>query len=101
MSVAARLSAVVLNGDPNGAIDVNWSVPSEYPVDYRINWAAEGEGLSELDRFERKRLPGRERLHDRGIGLWDVCYKVRAYGRGMGGSAGGWIEAQGKINGSC
>ena len=30
----------------------------------------------------------------------DVCYKVRVRAR-YGGSAGGWIEAQGKINGAC
>ena len=56
-----EIEFVVLNGDPNGAIDVSWPVPSEFPVDYRINWAVEGEGLSELDGFERERIPGGER----------------------------------------
>ena len=38
-----EIEFVVLNGDPNGAIDVSWPVPSEFPVDYRINWAVESE----------------------------------------------------------
>ena len=37
-------------------------------MDYRINWAAESEGLSDLDGFERERIPDCERLHDHGIG---------------------------------
>ena len=46
-----EIEFVLLSGDPNGAIDVSWRVPSENPVDYRINWAVEGEGLSELGRI--------------------------------------------------
>ena len=40
-----EIESVVLNGDPNGAIDVSWSVPSEFPVDYRINWAVEARDI--------------------------------------------------------
>ena len=52
-----EIESVVLNGDPNGAIDVGWSVPSEFPVDYRINWAEEDEGYPSWTDYERKRLP--------------------------------------------
>ena len=89
----------MLNGDPNGAIDVNWSVPSEFPVDYRINWAAEGEGYPSWTDSNGNAFPAVNTYTITGLDL-DVCYKVRVRAR-YGGSAGGWTEAQGKINGAC
>ena len=94
-----EIESVVLNGDPNGAIDVGWSVPSEYPVDYRINWAAEGEGYPSWTDSNGNAFPVANAYTIAGLDL-DVCYKVRVRAR-YGGSAGGWIEAQGKINGAC
>ena len=98
-----EIESVVLNGDPNGALDVSWSVPSEFPVDYRINWAVESEGLSELDGYERERLPGGERLHDHGIGSGRVLQgagagalwrKRRRLDRGAGQDQRGVLAAR-------
>ena len=89
----------MLNGDPNGAIDVSWPVPSEFPVDYRINWAVESENYPSWTDMSGNAFPAVNAYTITGL-VWDVCYKVRARAR-YGGSAGGWIEAQGKINGSC
>ena len=94
-----EIESVVLNGDPDGAIDVSWSVPSEFPVDYRINWAEEGEGYPSWTDSSGNAFPVANAYTIAGLDL-DVCYKVRVRAR-YGGSAGGWIEAQGKINGSC
>ena len=94
-----EIESVVLNGDPNGAIDVNWSVPSEYPVDYRINWAEEDEGYPSWTDSSGNAFPAVNTYTITGLTA-DVCYKVRVRAR-YGGSAGDWTEAQGKINGAC
>ena len=94
-----EIEFVVLNGDPNGAIDVSWPVPSDYPVDYRINWAVEGEGYPSWTDSSGNAFPVANAYTITGLSA-DVCYKVRVRAR-YGGSAGGWTEAQGKINGAC
>ena len=94
-----EIEFVVLNGDPNGAIDVSWPVPSEFPVDYRINWAVEGEGYPSWTDSSGNAFPAVNADTITGLAA-DVCYKVRVRAR-YGGSAGDWIEAQGKINGAC
>ena len=94
-----EIEFVVLNGDPNSALDVSWPVPSENPVDYRINWAEEDEGYPSWTDMSGNAFPTVNAYTIAGLDL-DVCYKVRVRAR-YGGSAGGWIEAQGKINGAC
>ena len=94
-----EIEFVVLSGDPNGALDVSWPVPSEYPVDYRINWAVEGEGYPTWTDMSGNAFPTVNAYTITGLDL-DVCYKVRVRAR-YGGSAGDWIEVKGKINGSC
>ncbi len=94
-----ELEFVVLNGDPNGAFDVSWPVPSDYPVDYRINWAAESDGYPSRTDSSGNAFPVTNAYTIKGLAV-DVCYKVRVRAR-YGGSAGDWIEAKGKINGAC
>ena len=94
-----EIEFVVLNGDPNGAIDVSWPVPSEFPVDYRINWAVEGEGYPSWTDSSGNAFPAVNADTITGLAA-DVCYKVRVRAR-YGGSAGDWTEVKGKINGSC
>ena len=94
-----EIEFVVLNGDPNGAIDVSWPVPSDYPVDYRINWAVESENYPTWTDSSGNAFPAVNAYTITGLSA-DVCYKVRVRAR-YGGSAGDWTEAQGKINGSC
>ena len=93
------LALVTLNGDPNGAYDVSWPVPSEYPVDYRINWAVETEGFPTWTDLSGNAFPTVNAYTITGLAV-DVCYKVRVRAR-YGGSAGDWTEVKGKINGSC
>ena len=90
---------VVLDGDPNGALDVSWPVPSEFPVDYRINWAVESGDYPTWTDMSGNAFPAVNAYTITGLDL-DVCYKVRVRAR-YGGSAGDWIEVKGKINGSC
>ena len=94
-----ELEFVELSGDPNGALDVSWPVPSEYPVDYRINWAVESEDYLTWTDLSGNAFPTVNAYTITGLSA-DVCYKVRVRAR-YGGSAGDWIEARGKINGSC
>ena len=62
-----EIEFVVLNGDPNGAIDVSWPVPSELSGGLPNQLGSGRRGISELDGFERERIPGGERLHDHGL----------------------------------
>ena len=94
-----EIEFVVLNGDPNGAYDVSWPVPSDYPVDYRINWAAESDGYPSWTDSSGNAFPAVNAYTIAGLEL-DVCYKVRVRAR-YNGRAGDWIEVKGKINGSC
>ena len=64
-----ELEFVVLNGDPNGAIDVSWPVPSEYPVDYRISWAVESDGYPSWTDSSGNAFPAVKRLYDHGISV--------------------------------
>ena len=92
-----EIEFVVLNGDPNGAIDVSWPVPSEFPVDYRINWAVEGENYPTWTDSDSSgnAFPAVDAYTITGLAA-DVCYKVRVRAR-YGGSAGDWTEVKGKI----
>ena len=94
-----ELALVTLNGDPNGAYDVSWPVPSEYPVDYRINWAADSGDYPTWTDLSGNAFPTVNAYTITGLAV-DVCYKVRVRAR-YGGSAGDWTEVKGKINGSC
>ena len=94
-----ELEFVVLSGDPNGGFDVSWPVPSEYPVDYRINWAVETESYPTWTDLSGNAFPTVNAYTITGLAV-DVCYKVRVRAR-YGGSAGDWTEVKGKINGSC
>ena len=94
-----EIEFVVLNGDPNGAYDVSWPVPSDYPVDYRINWAAESDGYPSWKDSSGNAFPAVNAYTITGLAV-DVCYKVRVRAR-YSGSAGDWTEVKGKINGSC
>ena len=94
-----EIEFVVLSGDPNGAIDVSWPVPSENPVDYRINWAVESENYPTWTDSSGNAFPTVNAYMITGLAA-DVCYKVRVRAR-YGGSAGDWTEVKGKINGSC
>ena len=94
-----EIEFVLLSGDPNGAIDVSWSVPSEVPVDYRINWAVESENYPTWTDSSGNAFPVVNAYTITGLAA-DVCYKVRVRAR-YGGSAGDWTEVKGKINGSC
>ena len=94
-----EIEFVLLSGDPNGAIDVSWRVPSEVPVDYRINWAVESENYPTWTDSSGNAFPVVNAYTITGLAA-DVCYKVRVRAR-YGGSAGDWTEVKGKINGSC
>ena len=94
-----ELEFVVLNGDPNGAFDVSWPVPSDYPVDYRINWAAESDGYPSWTDSSGNAFPTVNAYTITGLSP-DVCYKVRLRARYVG-DAGDWTEVKSKINGSC
>ena len=94
-----EIAYVVPNGDPNGTLDVNWTVPSEFPVDYRINWAEKDEPYPTWTDLSGNAFPTVNAHMITGLSP-DVCYKVRVRAR-YGGSAGGWIEVASKINGSC
>ena len=90
---------MVLNGDPNGALDVSWPVPSEFPVDYRINWTVESGDYPTWTDLSGNAFPTVNAYTIAGLTA-DVCFKVRVRAR-YGGSAGDWIEVKGKINGTC
>ena len=90
---------MLLSGDPNGAIDVSWPLPSENPVDYRINWAVESENYPTWTDSSGNAFPAVNTYTITGLAA-DVCYKVRVRAR-YGGSAGDWTEVKGKVNGSC
>ena len=94
-----ELEFVLLSGDPNGAIDVSWPLPSENPVDYRINWAVESENYPTWTDSSGNAFPAVNTYTITGLAA-DVCYKVRVRAR-YGGSAGDWTEVKGKVNGSC
>ena len=94
-----EIAYVVPNGDPNGTLDVNWTVPSEFPVDYRINWAEKDEPYPTWTDLSGNAFPTVNAHMITGLSP-DVCYKVRVRAR-YGGSAGGWTEVESKINGSC
>ena len=94
-----EIAYVLPNGDPNGALEVSWSVPSEFPVDYRINWAAESENYPTWTDLSGNAFPTINAYTITGL-VTDVCYKVQVRARYVGG-AGDWTEVTSKINGSC
>ena len=85
-----ELEFVVLSGDPNGALDISWPMPSEFPVDYRINWAVESGDYPTWTDLSANAFPTVNAYTIAGLDL-DVCYKVRVRAR-YGGSAGGWVQ---------
>ena len=93
------IANVVPNGDPNGALDVTWTVPSEFPVDYRINWAEQDEPYPTWTDLSGNAFPTVNAHTITGLSP-DVCYKVQVRAR-YGGSAGDWTEVKSMINGSC
>ena len=94
-----EIGSVVLQGDPNGAIDLSWQPPRESPVDYRVNWARANEDFPTWTDLSANKFPTVNSYTITGLES-DVCYKVRLRAR-YGGTAGPWLEARGKINGAC
>ena len=94
-----EIRSVRLQGDPNGAFDVSWTVPTDKPVDYRISWAVNGEDYLSWRDSSGNEYPVANAYTVTGLDV-NVCYKVRVRSR-YDGSAGGWTEVKGKINGAC
>ena len=94
-----EIAWVVLQGDPNGAFDVTWSAPSETPFDYRIGWAEEGDEYLSWRDESGNAYPVGNAYTITGLDV-NACYKIRVRAR-YNGSAGGWTEVKGRINGSC
>ena len=88
-----------LQGDPNGAFYVSWTEPTDKPVDYRISWAVNGEDYPSWRDSSGNGYPVANAYTVTGLDV-NVCYKVRVRSR-YDGSAGGWTEVKGKINGAC
>ena len=88
-----------MQGDPSGAFIVTWQPPREAPVDYRINWAREGEDFPTWTDLSANAYPLVNTYTVTGLEI-DVCYKFRLRAR-YGGSAGDWTEVKGKISGAC
>ena len=94
-----EIGSVILQGDPNGAIDLSWQAPRESPVDYRVNWARADEDFPTWTDLSANKFPTVNSYTITGLES-DVCYKVRLRAR-YGGTAGPWLEVRGKINGAC
>ena len=77
-----ELEFVVLSGDPNGALDVSWPVPSDVSGGLPDQLGGGKRGLPDLDRFERER-PVANAYTITGLAA-DVCYKVRLRARYVG-----------------
>ncbi len=94
-----QIRSVLLQGDPNGAIDVAWTVPTNQPVDYRISWAIEGQNYLSWRDESGNGYPVLNAYTITGLDV-NACYKASVRARNNG-SAGDWTEVKGKISGAC